>query len=70
MTLLDGQHIRQSLPVAYHSDSAMLAALQTTVGTVVRTKDIVRLDTDRFPIFSVGWTWQGFCRDLDPCWFE
>ena len=29
-----------------------------------------RLDTDKFPKFSVGWTWQGFYRDLDPCWFE
>ena len=21
-------------------------------------------------MFSVGWTCQGFCRDLDPCWSE
>ena len=21
-------------------------------------------------MFSVGWTWQGFCRDLGPCWSE
>ena len=21
-------------------------------------------------MFLVGWSWQGFCRDLDPCWFE
>ena len=25
---------------------------------------------DKFSMFSVGWTWQGFCRDLDPSWFE
>ena len=21
-------------------------------------------------MFSTGWTWQGFFRDFDPCWFE
>ena len=25
---------------------------------------------DKFPMFSVGWTRQGFCRDLVPCWSE
>ena len=29
-----------------------------------------RLGTDKFPMLSVGWSWQGFCRDLDPCWSE
>ena len=29
-----------------------------------------RLDADKFPMFSVRWTWQGFWRDLDPCWSE
>ena len=24
-----------------------------------------RLDADKFPTFSVGWTWQGFCQDFD-----
>ena len=33
---------------------------------VVRTQRH-RLDADKFPMFSVGWNWQGFCRDLDPC---
>ena len=37
--------------------------------TVVRTQRH-RVDADKFPIFSVGWTCQGFCRDLDPCWSE
>ena len=60
MTLLVGQHIRQS------PDSEISAALQT-VETVVRTH---RLDADKVPMFSVGWAWQGFCRDLDPCCFK
>ena len=40
--------------------------------TVVRTQRHRwhRLDADKFPMFSVGWRWQGFCRDLDRCWFE
>ena len=26
---------------------------------------------DNLPMFSVvGWTWYGFCRDLDPGWSE
>ena len=51
------------------SDYEILAALQTmTVETVVRIQR--HFDADRFPIFSVGGTWQRFCRDLDPCWFE
>ena len=37
-----------------------------TVETVVRTQTH-RLDADKFPTFSVGWNWQEFCRDLDPC---
>ena len=40
MTLVDGQHIRQSSSVACNSDFELLAALQA-VETVVRTKDIV-----------------------------
>ena len=54
--------------VTFNSDSEILAALQT-VETVVRTQRH-RLGADKFPIFSGGWTWHGFCRDLDPCWFE
>ena len=50
------------------SDSEILAALQT-VETVFRTQRH-RLDADKFPIFSAGWTWHGFCRDLDPRLFE
>ena len=38
----------------------------TAVETVVRTQRR-RLDADKFPMVSVGCTWQGFCRDLDPC---
>ena len=42
-----------------------------TVQTVVRNQiHHHHLDADMFPMFSVGWTWQGFCRGLDPCWFE
>ena len=54
--------------VACNSDSEILTALQT-VETVVRTRRH-RIDADKFPMFSVGWTWHGFCGDLDPCWFE
>ena len=70
MTLLVGQHMRQVFSVLIacinNSDYEILAALQT-VETVVRTQRY-RLDVDKFPMFSVGWTWQ--CRDLDPCGFE
>ena len=34
---------------------------------VVLTQKRHRLDADGF---SIGWTWQGFCRDLDPYLFE
>ena len=44
------------------------AALQTKE-TAVRTRRHC-LDADKFPMFSGGRTWQGFCRDLDPYWFE
>ena len=54
--------------VACNSDSEILAALQT-VETVVCTQRH-RLHTDTFPMLSVGWTWQGFCRVLDPRWVE
>ena len=40
-----------------------------TIETVVRTQRH-RLDADKFPMFSVGWTWNGFCRDSDPFWSE
>ena len=60
--LLDGQHTRQLISVTCNSDSEMLGALQT-VETVVRTQ-IHRLDADRIPMFLIGWTWQGFCRDF------
>ena len=53
--------------VACNSDSEKLAALQT-VETVVRTStQRHRIDADTFQMFSVGWTWHGICRDLDPC---
>ena len=49
----------------FTSDSEILAAvLQRVETTVVRTQRH-RLDADKFPMFSVGGTWQGFCRDLD-----
>ena len=35
------------------------------VETVVRTRK--HYEADKFSKFSVGWTGQGFCRDLDPC---
>ena len=54
--------------VACNSDSEMLAALQT-VETVIRTQK-PRVDAGTFPMFSVGWNWQGFCRDLEPTWSE
>ena len=56
------------LSAACNSDFEILIALQT-VETIVRTQRH-RLDADKFPMFSGGWTWQGFCRDLDLCWFE
>ena len=28
---------------------------------------VPRCASFEFPMFSVGWTWQGFCRDSDPC---
>ena len=59
----------QTVPsVSCNSDYEIPAALQA-VETVVRTPR-PGLDADKFPMFSVGWTWQGFCRDLDPCWSE
>ena len=67
MTLLVQQHTRQS-SVACNSDFETLAPLQT-VEVVVCTQRH-RLDADKFQMFSVGWTGCGFCRDLDPCWFE
>ena len=57
-----------SVACSSDSETIILAALQT-VETVVRTQRH-RLDAEKFLMFSVGWTWQGFCRDLDPCWFE
>ena len=47
-----------------NSDAEMVAALHAA-------KNVVRaqrhpLDADKFPMFSVGWIWQMFCRDLDP----
>ena len=53
--------------VYFISDSEILAAFQTD--DVVRTQRH-RLDADIFPMFLVGWTGSGFCRDLDSCWFE
>ena len=54
--------------VSFNSDSEILTALQA-VETVVRTQRH-RLDADTFLMFSVRWTWQGFCRELDPRWSE
>ena len=54
--------------VACNLDSETLAALQI-VEIVVRTQRH-RLDADNFPMFSVGWTWHWFCRDLNICLFE
>ena len=66
MTMVDGQQAHQTVfSVACNSDSEMLAALRT-VETVVRTQKH-RFDADMFPVFSGGWTGQGFRRDLDPC---
>ena len=28
------------------------------------------LDAEKFPMLSGDWTWQGFCRDLDPFWIS
>ena len=52
--------------VACKSDSKIQAALQTEE-TVVRTQRHL-LHAHKFPMFSVVWNWQGFCRDLDPHW--
>ena len=56
--------------VACNSDSEILlrAALQTVKTVVCAQRN--NLDVDKFPMFSIGWTWQEFCRDLDPCWSE
>ena len=68
MTLLDEQQAHQTVfSVACNSYSEILAALET-VETVVRTQ--IHHRDDKLPMFSVGWTWQVFFRDLDPCWFE
>ena len=63
-----GQHIRQYFSVACNPDSEILALLQTAETVVCIHK--TSFDADNFPMFSVGWTWQGFYRDLDPCGFE
>ena len=44
--------------IACNSDYEILAALQAEE-TVVRPQ-IHRLNTDKVPMFSGGWTWQGF----------
>ena len=49
-------------------DCEILAALQTVETVVCNLRH--RLDADKVPMSSASWTWQGFCRDLDPCWFE
>ena len=68
ITLSDGQDIRQFFYVACNSDFEILTALQT-IETVVRTQ-IHRFDADKFPSFSIGWTFYGFCRDLGSCLSE
>ena len=67
MNLLDGQH-RLNFSRFLNTGSTPDYDNET-IETVVRTQRH-RLDADKFPIFSVGWTWQGFCRDLDPCLSE
>ena len=57
------------LSLGCNSDPEIILAALKTVETVVRTQRH-HLDADKFPMFSVAWTWQGFCRDFDPCWFE
>ena len=69
MTLVDGQAHQTVFSVACNSDFEILVALQTTPEAAVHTQRH-RLETDKFPMFSGGCTWQGFCRDSDPCWFE
>ena len=54
--------------VACNADSGNLVVLQT-VDSVIRIQKH-RLNTDIFPMFSGGWIWQEFCRDLNPCWCE
>ena len=64
MILLIGQHIRQSSLYLVIQILEGLGVLQT-VEAVVRTQRH-RLGADKFPMFSVGWTGHGFCRELDP----
>ena len=54
--------------VACNSDSEILVAFQT-VESVVRTQRHC-FGAYKVPMFSGGWTWKGFCADLDSCWFE
>ena len=58
MTSTDRQHVQTVSSVTPYSDSELLAAIQT-VGAVVRTPKH-RFEADKFPMFSGGWTWQGF----------
>ena len=60
--------VTQEEGVVCNSDFEILTALQR-VETAVRTQRHL-LDADMFRMFSVDWTSQGFCCDLDPCWFE
>ena len=54
MTMLDGQHIRQSsLKSVIHILKYWQHYELQTVESVVRTQ-LHRLDADKFPIFSVG----------------
>ena len=71
MTLLDGHiSVKTVSSAACNSDFEIPAALQTVESVLVVRTQRHGLDVDKFPMFSVGWTWQGFCRDLDPCWSE
>ena len=67
MTLLNGQHLAHHtvFSAACNPYFEIPAAPQTVETTVVRTRRH-GLDADKFPMFSIGWTRQGFCRDLDP----
>ena len=54
--------------VACNSDYEILAAFQTVESAVHTQKHC--FDAYKVPMFSGGWTWKGFCTDLDSCWLE
>ena len=48
----------------------LYTAHSTKRAFLTHISQVYSLDADEFPMFSVGWIWLGFRRDLDPCWFE